>query len=59
MNQTKLCYFNGDLIPLGELNLHISDLLFQRGYGVFDYFRSRQGEIPWLEDYLERLYASL
>ncbi len=59
MNQSTLCYFNGDLVPLQDLQLHVTDLLFQRGYGVFDYFRSRNGSIPWLEDYLERLYTSL
>ena len=59
MNQSSLCYFNGDLIPFQDLQLHASDLLFQRGYGIFDFFRSRDGNIPWLEDYVERLYTSL
>ena len=59
MNQSSLCYFNGDLLPFHDLQLHVSDLLFQRGYGIFDFFRSREGSIPWLEDYVERLYISL
>ncbi len=59
MNRSDYCYFNGDLVPFGDLHLHVSDLLFQRGYGVFDYFRSRNGSIPWLEDYMERLFTSL
>ncbi len=59
MNRSSYCYFNGNLVPLQDLNLHVTDLLFQRGYGVFDYFRSRNGSIPWLEDYMERLFTSL
>jgi branched-subunit amino acid aminotransferase/4-amino-4-deoxychorismate lyase len=59
MKQSSICYFNGDLVPFRDLQLHVSDLLFQRGYGVFDFFRSREGRIPWLEDYVERLYNSL
>lgn len=59
MNPTPYCYFNGNLVPYGELSLHVSDLLFQRGYGVFDFFRSRNGSIPWLEDYKARLFTSI
>jgi len=53
------CYFNGDIIPYEQCSLHISDLLIQRGYGIFDFFRSRNGQIPWLEDYTDRLFTSL
>jgi branched-chain amino acid aminotransferase len=59
MAQSHFCYFNGDLVRFDEISLHVSDLLFQRGYGVFDYFRSRNGDIPWLDDYVERLFHSL
>jgi len=59
MNQTANCYFNGDMIRYQDLQLHVSDLLFQRGYGVFDYFRCRNGNFLWLEDYMDRLYTSL
>jgi branched-chain amino acid aminotransferase len=59
MKQANYSYFNGNLVPLEDLHLHVSDLLFQRGYGVFDFFRSREGSIPWLDDYLDRLYTSL
>ena len=57
--QSNYCYFNGELLPYKDVNLHVSDLVFQRGYGVFDYFRSRKGSIPWLKDYCERLFSSL
>lgn len=59
MNHPKLCYYNGELIPFGEIRIPVSDLQFQRGYGVFDFFRCREGRIPWLNDYLDRLYNSL
>lgn len=59
MNQSNHCYFNGDLVPYDKIHLHVSDLLFQRGYGVFDYFRSRNGSLLWLEDYVERLFTSV
>ena len=59
MNQTNYCYFNGDLVRFQDLQLHVTDLLFQRGFGVFDFFRCRNGSFLWLEDYLDRLYTSL
>lgn len=59
MNHPNYSYFNGDLLPFRDLQIHVTDLLFQRGFGVFDFFRSRKGSIPWLEDYMDRLYTSL
>ena len=59
MKQSAFCYFNGDLHHYQDLYLHVSDLQFQRGYGIFDFFRSREDRIPWLDDYVKRLYNSL
>ena len=59
MNNSHYCYFNGDLVKYGDLRIHISDLLFQRGYGIFDYFRIRNGSIPWFEDYQNRIFNSI
>jgi len=59
MNPSDYCYVNGELIRYGEIRLHISDLLFQRGYGIFDFFRCREGTIPWMEDYMDRFFRSL
>jgi branched-subunit amino acid aminotransferase/4-amino-4-deoxychorismate lyase len=59
MSASPTCYFNGDLLPYDQISLHISDLLIQRGYGIFDYFRARNGAIPWLEDYTDRLFNSM
>lgn len=59
MTTATACYFNGDIVPYNEIHLHVSDLLIQRGYGIFDFFRTRNGSIPWLEDYTDRVFNSL
>ena len=59
MTETDFCYYNGDLVRYRDVNIHVSDLLFQRGYGVFDYFRARNGEVLWLGDYADRLFRSI
>ena len=58
MNNSSFCYFNGDFLKYENLNIHVSDLLFQRGYGVFDFFRCRNGSLFWLDDYLDRFFRS-
>jgi len=58
MNNSSVCYFNGDFLKYENLNIHVSDLLFQRGYGVFDFFRCRNGSLFWMEDYLDRFFRS-
>ena len=58
MNNSAVCYFNGDFLKYENLNIHVSDLLFQRGYGVFDFFRCRNGSLFWLDDYLDRFFRS-
>lgn len=58
MNLNTLCYINNRFLPYQEVELHISDLGFQRGYAIFDYFLEMEGRIPFLEDYLDRFYRS-
>ncbi len=58
MNTSSVCYFNGDFLKYENLSIHVSDLLFQRGYGVFDFFRCRNGSLLWLDDYLDRFFRS-
>lgn len=57
--EDTICYLNGKFLPFSECRIHVSDLQLQRGYGIFDFFRCRNGEIPWLEDYVERLFRSV
>ena len=53
------CFFNGAISAYEDCTLQISDLLIQRGYGEFDFFRVRNGAIPWLDDYTDRLFNSI
>lgn len=52
-------YFNGEWKDVKDLYVHVTDLGLQRAYGVFDYLKEVKGEIPWLDDYLERFFRSL
>lgn len=51
-------YLNGDYSPEESAKLHISDLSFQRGYGIFDFFRLAGSQPVFLEDHLDRFYRS-
>ncbi|RYF67958.1 MAG: amino acid aminotransferase [Cytophagaceae bacterium] len=47
-------YCNGEFLPLAETRLHITDLAFLRGYGIFDFLRVINGHSVFVEDHLER-----
>ncbi len=49
---------NKELLPAAGASLHISDLAIQRGYGIFDFFKTLNGQPVFLEDHLDRLYYS-
>jgi branched-chain amino acid aminotransferase len=53
-----LCFINNRIIPYANARIHVSDLAFQRGYGIFDYFLEIEGKIPNFKDYLDRFYHS-
>ena len=36
-------WVNDSLIPSDEANLNIADLAVQRGYGIFDFFKTIKG----------------
>jgi branched-chain amino acid aminotransferase len=58
-SENKLFAFNlGQIVPLDQASLHISDLAVQRGYGVFDFIKVQQGLPLFLEYYLDRFYQS-
>ena len=46
------------MISSDEANLNIADLAIQRGYGIFDFFKTVGGEPVFLEDHLDRLFRS-
>lgn len=49
---------NDQLIPAEEATLRVQDLSIQRGYGIFDYFKTLNGKPVFLEDHLDRFYQS-
>jgi len=51
-------WVNDSLIPSDEANLNIADLAVQRGYGIFDFFKTINGKPIFLEDHLDRLFRS-
>jgi branched-chain amino acid aminotransferase len=51
-------YIHPEIIPLANATLHVSDLSIQRGYGIFDFCKIKNGHIYFLNDYLDRFYQS-
>jgi len=49
---------NGKFVLKKEAKILISDLSVQRGYGIFDYFRTVSFQPIFLEDHLDRLFYS-
>lgn len=52
-------YINHEFVPLERASLHISDLSIQRGFGVFDFFRIKDGVPLFLDHYLNRFFNSI
>src|SRR5687768_6261342 len=53
-----LAFVNGEFIPEQKAMLGVGDLSIQRGYAIFDFFRSRNFVPLFLQDYLQRFYNS-
>lgn len=49
---------NGELILNDDAKILITDLSIQRGYGIFDFFRTSGNQPLFLEDHLDRFYHS-
>lgn len=52
-------YYNGDIVNLGDLRIHGTDLGIHRGYGIFDFMKLRNRSNPWMDWYMQRLENSL
>ena len=52
------CYINKQFLPIEKAGVSVTDLLVQRGYGIFDYLRVADNKPLFLEDHLERFYNS-
>lgn len=51
-------FLNNQFLPKEEAKLHVSDLSMQRGYALFDFFRTVNGVPLFMQDHLDRFYAS-
>lgn len=54
----KLCYLNGRFIPLEQACLPVTDLIIQRGIGVFDTINTHGRKPVKLSAHLRRLHES-
>lgn len=51
-------FINDQWIEADKASVHVSDLAVQRGYGVFDFFRTVNGQPLFIDNHLARLYHS-
>jgi branched-chain amino acid aminotransferase len=51
-------YINNQFVTNEETLLHVKDLSIQRGYAVFDFFRTMKGIPLFIDDHLNRFYNS-
>ena len=51
-------YLNGEIVEYDKAFLHISDLAIIRGYGVFDFFRTQNGQPFLMQGHIERFINS-
>ena len=51
-------FLNDHFVQQDNALLHIKDLSIQRGYGIFDFFKFIDQQPVFLEDHLDRFYAS-
>ena len=54
----EYAFLNGEIMPIENANLNITDLALLRGYGVFDFFKSIDGRPIFMEDHLDRFENS-
>ena len=50
----EYAYLNGEIMPIENANLNVTDLALLRGYGVFDFFKAVDGRPIYMEDHLNR-----
>ena len=55
---TLYCYKNNQIIPIENAGVPVSDLLVQRGYGIFDFLRVANYKPLFIDEHLERFFNS-
>jgi len=53
-----LCYQDGQFKDYNDLSIPVADLGVQRGYGIFDFLRTTEQHAHFLDDHLDRFFAS-
>lgn len=56
--ETKYIFINDTFVTAEKASLLITDLSIQRGYGIFDFFKTIGGKPIFLQDHLDRFYHS-
>lgn len=56
--ETKYVYINDSFIAAEKASVLVTDLAIQRGYGIFDFFKTMGGKPIFLQDHLDRFYNS-
>jgi branched-chain amino acid aminotransferase len=51
-------FINGEFVPFDQSCIHVSDLIIQRGFGIFDFFLVRGNHPPFLTFHLDRFIHS-
>jgi branched-chain amino acid aminotransferase len=51
-------FLNNSFLPAADAALSVGDLSIQRGYGIFDYFKTIRGNPIFLDNHLDRFYHS-
>ncbi|WP_276502018.1 aminotransferase class IV [Terrimonas pollutisoli] len=54
-----IVFINGQFVDEDKASLRLNDLSIQRGYGAFDFFRTRNYIPLFLDDYLHRFFNSM
>lgn len=55
----EFAFVNGDIMPIENAKIGITDLGLLRGYGIFDFFRAIDGKTIYLENHLDRFERSM
>jgi branched-chain amino acid aminotransferase len=55
---TNYCLVNDEIVAVDQAAIGINDLALQRGFGIFDYFKTLSGQPVFIDDHLERFYRS-
>lgn len=52
------CFANNKIVPIGDAGVPVTDLLVQRGYGIFDFLRVAGNKPLFIEAHLDRFFNS-